>query len=96
MTNRELINQIARRTSMTKTQTEEMMNATIAVLQKNLLTGNAVQLQNFGTLEMKRREARTVVLPKTGERTTVPEKMQLVFKPYPTIKEQLKNINDGE
>ena len=92
MTTRELISEIAGRTKMTKTQTEELMNATVAVLQKNLLAGTSVQLQNFGTLEMKRRGARTVVLPKTGERTTVPEKMQLTFKPYQTVKEQLKNV----
>ncbi len=92
MTTRELISEIAGRTKMTKTQTEELMNATVAVLQKNLLAGTSVQLQNFGTLEMKRRGARTVVLPKTGERTTVPEKMQLTFKPYQAVKEQLKNV----
>ncbi len=92
MTTRELISEIAGRTKMTKTQTEDLMNATVAVLQKNLLTGTSVQLQNFGTLEMKRRGARTVVLPKTGERTTIPEKMQLTFKPYQAVKEQLKNV----
>lgn len=91
MTTREIINQVAGRTTLTKTLTEELMNATIAVLQKNLLKGSSVQLQNFGTLEMKRRKARTVVLPNSGERTTIPEKMQLVFKPYPTLKENLKD-----
>ena len=91
MTTREIINQVAGRTTLTKTLTEELMNATIAVLQNNLLKGSSVQLQNFGTLEMKRRKARTVVLPNSGERTTIPEKMQLVFKPYPTLKENLKD-----
>lgn len=91
MTTREIINQVAGRTTLTKTLTEELMNTTIAVLQKNLLKGSSVQLQNFGTLEMKRRKARTVVLPNSGERTTIPEKMQLVFKPYPTLKENLKD-----
>lgn len=91
MTTREIINQVAGRTTLTKTLTEELMNATIAVLQKNLLKGSSVQLQNFGTLEMKRRKARTVVLPNSGERTTIPEKMQLVFKPYQTLKENLKD-----
>lgn len=92
MTTRELISEIAGRTKMTKTQTEDLMNATVAVMQKHLLAGTSVQLQNFGTLEMKRRGARTVVLPKTGERTTIPEKMQLTFKPYQAVKEQLKNV----
>ena len=92
MKTKELIQHIATSTSMTKTHTEELLNATVAVLQKNLLNGNSVQLQNFGTLEMKRKSARVVVHPQTKERTIVPEKMQLTFKPNQTIKEQLKNI----
>ena len=92
MKTKELIQHIATSTSMTKTHTEELLNATVAVLQKELLTGKSVQLQNFGTLEMKRKNARVVVHPQTKERTTIPEKMQLTFKPNQSIKEQLKNI----
>ena len=92
MKTKELIQRIATSTSMTKTHTEELLNATVAVLQKELLAGKSVQLQNFGTLEMKRKNARVVVHPQTKERTTIPEKMQLTFKPNQSIKEQLKNI----
>lgn len=76
---------------MTKTRTEELLNATVTVLQNELLAGKSVQLQNFGTLEMKRKNARVVVHPQTKERTVVPEKMQLSFKPNQSTKEQLKN-----
>ena len=92
MTNKDLINQIASSTSMTKTRTEELLSATVAVLQKELLGGKSVQLQNFGTLEMTRKNARTIVHPKTKELTIVPEKMQLNFKVSNTIKEELKNL----
>jgi DNA-binding protein HU-beta len=91
MTNKDLISQIASSTSMTKTRTEELLSATVAVLQKELLAGKCVQLQNFGTLEMTRKNARTVVHPKTKEKTYIPEKMQLTFKASNNIKEQLKN-----
>lgn len=92
MKTKDLIQHIATATSMTKTRTEELLNATVTVLQKELLAGKSVQLQNFGTLEMKRKNARVVVHPQTKERTTIPEKMQLTFKPNQTTKEQLKNI----
>ena len=91
MKTKELIQHIATSGSMTKTPAEELLSATVAVLQKELLGGKSVQLQNFGTLEMTRRNARTVVHPKTKELTTIPEKMQLTFKANATIKEQLKN-----
>ena len=91
MKTKDLIQHIASSTSLTKTHTEELLNATVAVLQKELLAGKSVQLQNFGTLEMQRKSARTVVHPKTKELTTIPEKMHLTFKASNTIKEQLKN-----
>ena len=69
-----------------------MLNATVAALQKELLVGKSIQLQNLGTLEMQRRSARVVVHPKTKERTEIPEKMQLTFKANANIKEQVKNI----
>ena len=59
---------------------------------KELLAGKSVQLQNFGTMEIKRKNAREVVHPQTKERTVVPEKMQLTFKPNQSTKEQLKNV----
>ena len=92
MKTKDLIQHIATSTSMSKAHTEELLNATVAVLQKELLAGKSVQLQNFGTLEMQRKSARTVVHPKTRELTTIPEKMQLTFKDSNTIKEQLKNV----
>ena len=91
MKTKDLIQHIATSTSMTKTRTEELLNATEAVLQKELLAGKSIQLQNFGILEMQRKSARTVVHPKTKELTTIPEKMHLTFKASNTIKEQLKN-----
>ena len=87
MKTKDLIQHIATSTSMTKTRTEELLEATVAVLQKELLNGATVQLQNFGSLEMKKRSARVVVHPKTQERTEIPEKMQLVFKPNQAIKD---------
>ena len=91
MKTKDLIQHIANSTSMTKTRTEELLNATVAVLQKELLAGKSVLLQNFGTLEMKRKSARVVVHPQTKERTVISEKMQLTFKANVTLKEQLKN-----
>lgn len=88
MKTKDLIQQIATSTAMTKTHTEELLSATVAALQKELLAGKSVQLQNFGTLEMQRKSARVVIHPKTKERTEIPEKMQLTFKPNAAVKEQ--------
>ncbi|MBQ5387532.1 MAG: HU family DNA-binding protein [Paludibacteraceae bacterium] len=93
MKTKDLIQHIAASTSMTKTHTEDMLNATVAVLQKELLAGKSVQLHNFGLLEMQRKSARVVVHPKTRERTEIPEKMQLTFKPTQAVKDQFYRNN---
>ncbi len=92
MTTKDLINRIAGQTAMTKAQTEDLLSATVSVLQRELLAGKSVALQNLGVLEMTRKNARTIVHPRTGERTAVPEKMRLQFKPQQHLKEMLKNI----
>jgi nucleoid DNA-binding protein len=79
---------------MSKTRTEDLLEATIAVLQKELLDGKSVQLPSLGTLEMKRRNARIIVHPKTQIRTEVPEKMQLNFKPNQAAKDMFKQIKE--
>jgi DNA-binding protein HU-beta len=78
---------------MPKTRVEDMLEATVAVLQKELLNGKIVQLPQIGTLEMKRRNARVIVHPKTQIRTEVPEKMQLNFKPNQAAKDMFKQIS---
>jgi nucleoid DNA-binding protein len=91
MTTKELIHAISQKSGMKKIRTEELMSATVAILQKELLDGKSVQMPSFGMLEMKLRSAREVIHPTTKERTVVPEKMQLSFKASALIKEQLKN-----
>jgi nucleoid DNA-binding protein len=94
MKTKDLIQHIATSTSMSKTRTEDLLEATIAVLQKELLDGKSVQIPSLGTLEMKRRNARIIVHPKTQIRTEVPEKMQLNFKPNQAAKDMFKQIKE--
>lgn len=93
MKNKDLIQHIAKSTSLSKTRTEDLLEATVAVLQRELLDGKTVQLPSLGTLEMKRRNARVIVHPKTKVATEVPEKMQLNFKPNQAAKDMFKQIN---
>ena len=56
------------------------------------MDGKAIQLQGLGTLEVKERKERTIVHPRTGERTIAPSKNQLVFKATANVKEELKKL----
>ncbi len=93
MLTKDLIAEIATQTGMTKRRTEELLNATTNIVVENLLQGNSVQLQGLGALEIKEKSARTIVHPRTGERTIVPAKQQLVLRPTSGIKELLNGTN---
>lgn len=92
MLTKELLGRIAETTGLSKKQVEHLLSTNNAILRENLMAGKAIQLQGLGTLEIKTRSERVIVHPRTGERSIVPPKNQLVFRPVTTIKDELKNI----
>lgn len=89
MTTKELIAGIAQETGMRKADVARMLNATVEVTTQHLLEGHSVQIQNFGMLEVKTKNERAYVHPRTGVRSVVPEKRQISFKQNPALKEAL-------
>jgi nucleoid DNA-binding protein len=92
MLTKELVNQVVKATNLSKKDAEQLLSTTTAILRENLMAGKAVQLQGIGSLEIKERKERTIVHPRTGERSVAPSKNQLVFKPVGNLKEELKKI----
>lgn len=92
MLTKELVNQVVKATNLSKKDAEQLLSTTAAILRENLMAGKAVQLQGIGSLEIKERKERTIVHPRTGERSVAPSKNQLVFKPVGNLKEELKKI----
>ena len=92
MLTKDLIGRIAATTGQSKKQVELLLNANNAILRESLMAGKTVQLQGFGVLEVKARAPRTIVHPKTGERTISAGKNQLVFRPAVNTKDELKRL----
>lgn len=92
MFTKNLIGLIAEETGMSKKEADELLSATTAIIRETIMSGKSVQLQGFGTLEIKEKKERLVVLPNSGERKLVPSKNQLVFRPVENIKEELKKM----
>ena len=92
MLTKDFISLIASASGLSKKKVEHLLNTNNAVIRENLMTGKAIQLQGFGTLELKEKNERVIVHPRTGERTIVPRKNQLVFRPVANIKDELKKI----
>ncbi len=92
MLTKELIGRIAGASGLSKKDVEHLLSTTNAIVRENLMAGKTIQLQGLGALEIKERKARTMVHPRTGERTVVPSKNQLVFRPVANLKDELKKI----
>ena len=92
MLTKEFIGLIISGSGLSKKDAEQLLATTTAIMRENLMDGKAIQLQGLGTLEVKERKERTIVHPRTGERTIAPSKNQLVFKATANIKEELKKL----
>ena len=90
MTTKELISRIASRTSLPRKEVEQLMQAAGNTMMTALQEGRNVQLQNFGTLEVKDRQPRQIVNPKTGEKSRTKAKRIISFRPNRQLKTQLK------
>lgn len=91
MLTKELIAQIAATTGISKTLTEDMLSALTTEVRDALMESKAVTIQGLGTWEVKQRNERINVHPKTGERQLIPAKMQVGFKPVTTLKNRYQN-----
>ena len=92
MLTKDFISLVASASGLSKKKVELLLNTSNAIIRENLMAGKAIQLQGLGTLELKEKNERVIVHPRTGERTVVPRKNQLVFRPVSSIKDELKKI----
>ena len=92
MLTKDFIGLVAGVSGLSKKKVELLLNTSNAIIRESLIGGKAIQLQGLGTLELKEKNERVIVHPRTGERTVVPRKNQLVFRPVANIKDELKKI----
>ncbi len=90
MNNKEYIAELAQRAGYTQADTQKMVTTIIEEMGARFEEGDSVQIQNFGTFDVKKRLERIVVNPGTQQRMLVPPKLVLNFKPVAAIKESLK------
>lgn len=89
MTNKDLINGISAQTGMTKKKAGELLDNTIEIMLSELISGKLIQINEFGTFEVRKKNERVSVHPVTKIRTITPPKQQLTFKLSPSLKEKL-------
>ena len=81
MNKAELIDKIAKKTKMTKSQTETVLDATLEVIQKQVSRGSEVKIVGFGTFDQSARKERNGRNPKTGSSILIPASKVPRFRP---------------
>lgn len=81
MNKAQLIEKLAEKTELTKSQSEEVLDGVIEIIQKAVARGDEVKLVGFGTFSRIHRKSRNGRNPKTGAPVSIPGSKVPRFKP---------------
>lgn len=87
MNKTEFVAAVAEAAGASKKDAENIINATLAQIEKVLVAGDKVQFVGFGTFETRERGERTAKNPRTGEAITVPAAKAPAFKAGKALKD---------
>ena len=90
MTKAELIAAVAAKTDFSKKDVDQVVNSVLTTIGEELAAGGKVQLEGFGTFEVRERAAREGKNPATGEAIQIPASKAPAFKAGKALKDLLK------
>lgn len=86
LTKSELIHYLARRTGLTKVETEIVVDGLLDTVQETLMLGKKVELRRFGTFLVRTRQPRDARNPATQETVRLGRRNVPVFKPSKSLR----------
>ncbi len=90
MTKAELIAKIAEKSSITKAQAEQALNALLDAMKETLATDGKISLIGFGSLVVQERKERKGHNPRTGEPITIPASKTISFRASENLKKKVR------
>lgn len=90
MNNKEFTSELARKTGTPLKETTDLISTLLIEMTRQLVEGNAIYIQGFGTFEVKKKAERISVSPLTKQRMLVPPKLVLSYKPSASLKDKFK------
>jgi integration host factor subunit beta len=91
MTKADLIDEVAKKSDLSKKDAEVIVQAVLDSIVDSLKFGGKVELRGFGSFRLRERAARQGRNPKTGEKVFVPAKKVPYFKPGKDLKELINS-----
>ena len=90
MNKQDLVNQIAKKTNLSKSKALEVLNCTFDSIKGSLKKSQRVQLIGFGTFLVRNRKARQGRNPKTGETIQISARKVPAFSAGADLKNTVK------
>ncbi|MDT7880143.1 MAG: HU family DNA-binding protein [Candidatus Hydrothermia bacterium] len=90
MNKAQLINEVAKRSGITKKDAKAAVDAVFSAIKDALAKGQRVRLIGFGTFEVRKRNQRRGKNPKTGQTITIPARKVPAFKASSELKKVVK------
>ena len=89
MNNKEFVNALATRLQKNPQAVKQQIEALVNTMADMLDEGATLNVQGFGTYEVKKKRERIIIHPITKQRQLVPPKLVVAFKPSPTLKDKI-------
>jgi DNA-binding protein HU-beta len=89
MNKADLVNSIAKQTGLSKSKSNEVIDAFVSAVSESLANGEKVTLVGFGTFTTSQREARKGRNPKTGAEIAIPAKTVARFRAGSNLTKQV-------
>ncbi len=89
LTRRQLVSFVAALSGLSKSATDDVLTSLSGILLNELCAGRPVRLPGIGRLVPKRRQAKTMTHPRTGEPLFVHAKTVVVLRPQGNLTELL-------
>ena len=90
MNKSELINEVARKTGLSRREAEAGVQSMLDLIAKEITSGGKVTLTGFGTFDVGKRQARAGVNPRTGDPIKIAASKMPRFKPSRSLRTKVK------
>ena len=96
MTKQQLIEKVAARTELAKSQVEVAVDSVFELIGESLRSNERVDLRGFGSFTVKDKKERQGRNPRTGDPITIAAKRDASFKPGKELTESLAQAETAE
>jgi DNA-binding protein HU-beta len=92
LNNKELQTALAAKLEMSTSEVDLFLQSTVDAMVDQLKANKTINIQGFGSFEVRKKEERVTVNPLTKVRSMVPAKLSLAFKTSTVYKDKIKDL----